>query len=212
MPTNNPMLFNAAVAGLNGSQERWLRSNIQGNYVSESQIVNQIASIIDSSIPSFGNVDLSESARLLQSITSGVFSQRPLISTIDYDSIASSIAALFLQMQSILQAVPDGGEEPDDDNVMSMNFNGGIGTSVLQALTAGAILLFSQITISTPFDDGTTIQLGTSAQLNQFIDLSDPAPGSYADALILVPQNDFLILTVISPSSNGSGTVFYESQ
>jgi len=205
------MLFNAAIAGLNGSQERWLRSHEQGDYARDAGIIAEIATSIDAAIPIFVGGSLSESARVLQSITHAVFSQRTLVSNVDYTSIASSIAALFLEMQSLLQPV-GGGDGPDDDNVLSMNFTGSTGTSVLQALVAGGILVFSQITITAPFDAGSRIQLGTSAVSNQFLDLPEPTPGSYGNALIVVPENDFLILTVTSPSSNGSGIVFYESQ
>jgi hypothetical protein len=206
------MLFNAAIAGLNGSQERWLRSHEQGDYAKDAGIIAEIATSIDAAIPIFVGGSLTESARVLQSITHAVFSQRTLVPNVDYTSIASSIAALFLEMQSLLQPVPGGGDGPDDDNVLSMNFTGSTGTSVLQSLVAGGILVFSQITITAPFDAGSRVQLGTSALSNRFLDLPEPTPGSYGNALIVVPENDFLILTVTSPSSNGSGIVFYESQ
>ena len=209
--SNNPMLFNAAIAGLNGSQERWLISHVQQDYAHDAEVVNQIATIIDSTIPTYGNIDLTEPARVMQSITQAVFSERALSTTADYSSIASSIAALFLEMKNLLQPVT-GGDGPDDDNVLTMNFTGSTGTAVLQALIAGAILVFSQISITAPFNSGTRIQLGTSAIPNQFLDLIEPSEGSYSNALVVVPQNDFLILTVQSSSPNGSGIVFYESQ
>jgi len=136
MSINNPQLYNAAVAGLTGGmQERWLKS--ASSYVSFQAFVNTIATEIDAQIatttPGQPQIDL------LQSIIQGVFANRyPTSSTAGaYTDIATSIAALYNQLSSLLQ--PGGGAVvsgliPDNSTTVVANSN----TTIIQAYLTAA--------------------------------------------------------------------------
>lgn len=215
---NNPSFFNAAVAGLNGSQERWLKGGSGTDYSQLVTIVAEIAHTIDSTIPSFGPlVDLSEDSKLLQGIVSEVFSSRPLFPTakIDYTEISLSIANLFLQMRNVLIPIPVP-PSPPPANIITINrvhFNYSSGTLILGTALIGMILAKNQVVIETAFDSGSSISFGTFLNPSLFSSVDSSAENSYVNNQIIpIESNDFLVLTVNTSGSNGTGSLYYEVQ
>lgn len=103
---NNPPLYNAVVCGAGGgSQERWNTSQDPSSYENFKTVVEVIAITVDQIIPVIvGGANFSQSS-LMQSVSQAVFAGRLPQSIIpaDYEAIARAIAALWIELSSILE-------------------------------------------------------------------------------------------------------------
>ena len=107
MTFNNPDLYDAVLAGINGCQTRWLINTNPASYSAFKDASKAVATEVDSLIAQIaGGATVSE-INLLQSIVQSVFEGRLVtsITASDYSAIASSIVALFAEMTPELQNV-----------------------------------------------------------------------------------------------------------
>jgi hypothetical protein len=100
--------------------------------------------------------------------------------------------------------------------IVVVPFTFSTGTLILGMITAGTLLTISQIQILADFAPGSTVSFGTSTSPSAFLSLglSDTVRvGAYAmDEIITAGVTDFLLLTVVTTGSIGSGRLFYEVQ
>lgn len=99
---NNPLLFNAVIAGASGgAQERWNVDNISANYTAFRDAVVRIANAVDAAIPTLPSVSLAQ-VDLMQSLAQGAFGTRfpQDQSQASFDVLAAAIAAIFTQLSS----------------------------------------------------------------------------------------------------------------
>jgi len=101
--------------------------------------------------------------------------------------------------------------------VVSIPFTFATASPVLSlAVANGSIVTRAQISITTPFNDGTaTLQFGTTATPNLVMTTSDSVPSSAADypknTFVTVPAASTLQLTITpGASTTGAGTLYFE--
>lgn len=84
-------------------------------------------------------------------------------------------------------------------------------TLTLGNVYVGNVLKWSQLSITTAFDAGTTVALGTSGNTNQFLLVPGELVGAYQQAERLpILMDDVLLLTVSAVGTAGAGWLFYE--
>ncbi len=104
MALNNPLLYNACLAGLTGGmQQRWITQHNAADYIAFRNSAVIVAASVDAAIATYAAS--SSDAQLLQSIAQGVFAERYAQAQTDWSVIATSIAALFSTMQGALYPV-----------------------------------------------------------------------------------------------------------
>lgn len=103
-----------------------------------------------------------------------------------------------------------------DEIVAVVPFDVTTPSQVLGAISAGAVINRVALLISTPFNDPTaTLSLGTSANHSLFFMPSDArlsmADQYQSDALVVVPTNEILLLTVnFGAATLGEGVLLYK--
>lgn len=89
------------------------------------------------------------------------------------------------------------------------------GTQVIGSVIVNTKLTLVQVTIEAPFNLGTTVTFGTSANPAMFFEATDSNPnqeGSYTTPETFdIDMNDLIILTV-SPATTGVGILYYAIQ
>jgi hypothetical protein len=106
---NNEALYDAAIAGATGTQDRWLTSSDSSAYDSLSAAIENLAAAVDAAIPAIeGGPSISE-INLLQSIVQAVVSGRSLIGITpdSFAPIAASIAAFWTDQKGSLFNQPE---------------------------------------------------------------------------------------------------------
>jgi len=106
---NNEALFDAAIAGATGSQDRWLTETGSSAYDSLSAAIVNLATAVDAAIPTIEGGPSISQINLLQSIVQAVMSGRSLVGiTPDtFTPIAASIAALWTEQKAALFNQPE---------------------------------------------------------------------------------------------------------
>jgi hypothetical protein len=106
MAANNPLLYNAVIAGAaGGSQERWLRAgSVAADYATFRTSVLALATLVDAAIAPA--VVTQAEVQLMQSIIQGVFAGRFIQDTAPYTDIVSSIVELYTEIAAGLDVNP----------------------------------------------------------------------------------------------------------
>lgn len=185
MSHNNPLLFNAALAGTSGTIEQcWLTT---ANTALPS-LAEVIANAIDAAIPTIVNGATASQAELLQSICEGVFTGRYPVSTSlgNYSVVANAIANTFIALNSKLDSL-----SPDYyaqnwavtdwyiDGVTGLDTNNG--TSVTTPLKTGAELL-RRLGSYAIWDHSVTIHVGVNGMTDPLVVRGNfTIPGGHVD-------------------------------
>ena len=100
--SNNPSLFNAAIAGASGGgQERYITDSVAINYATFRDACIAFATSVDAAIPTIVSPGATQADNdLLQSLCQGVMSNRYPTSSdsADWDIVAGAVAALFTEL------------------------------------------------------------------------------------------------------------------
>jgi hypothetical protein len=108
------------------------------------------------------------------------------------------------------------GPGPGTETAVAVNFTFMSGTMVLGVAAAGSKFNTEALLIQTAFDDpAATISFGTSGSPGLLLGVGDSKPGVagqyQSDAIVVIPANDVLLLTVNpGASSQGAGLLFYK--
>lgn len=136
--SNNPALYDAVVSGIASSNNAWLSDPVAGHYIGEVAVADVIATKVDAQIPVIaGGVSISQRI-LMESVAKGVMSGRfpQSLTPADYTAVAAAIAALFVEMNTVLQDTSTGaGGVPVLTNTVFVDKN----TAVLPANQNGSI-------------------------------------------------------------------------
>lgn len=112
---NNQILYNAAIAGIcGGTQERWITATVPDTYDTLQQAGAALATAIDALIPTDSDIG-EDFARVLQSLTQGVMSNRYIVSVDadDYADIAAAIVACYTEIITAITPIsPPSGNNP----------------------------------------------------------------------------------------------------
>lgn len=106
---NNEALFDAAIAGALGSQDRWITATDTSAYDSLAAAAGNLATAVDAAIPTIVDGPSISEINLLQSIVQAVVSGRSLIGITpnSFGPIAASIAALWTEQKASLFNQPE---------------------------------------------------------------------------------------------------------
>lgn len=97
------------------------------------------------------------------------------------------------------------------DTLVVVPFNYTTTTLVLQAISAGDVVRFGQLTVVAAFGAGTQIKFGTSGSPGMFLDIQGNIQGSFrSDECTIISVDDLLMLTVVAVGAIGTGFLFYE--
>lgn len=107
MSLNNPALYDAVIA-LGTPSEGWITSGVATNYATIRNALSDLATEIDSKIPTITTGPSLSQFQLLCGITRSVFAGRTIVDIAPtfYATIAAAIAAAFNELSSALQGVP----------------------------------------------------------------------------------------------------------
>lgn len=107
MSLNNPALYDAVIA-LGTPSEGWITSGVATDYAVIRNALSELATEIDSRIPTITTGPSLSQFQLLCGITRSVFAGRSIVDITPafYSTIASAIAAAFNELSSALQGVP----------------------------------------------------------------------------------------------------------
>jgi hypothetical protein len=164
--SNNPLLFNAALAGATGgiTSERWIVSTNAADYTSLRTEIVQFATALDAAIPTDATTN-SQDAELLFSICQQIIAGKGKPGEVT--ALAQSIATFYSVMQPQLLAVGGGSDVPL--------------TSVLFCDADTTVTLADQTgAIGTPFATITQAMAAATGIQNYTLEL---APGGYAETL-----------------------------
>ena len=106
------------------------------------------------------------------------------------------------------------GSDPDTGLFgVRVPFDATTGTAIIGSVTSDEIVLLAQIAIEIPFSHGSSVDFGTVLDPSFFISCPGDARGCFQNPLIdTIETADFLLLTVSTTGSVGSGYIYYTVQ
>lgn len=109
---NNPLLFNAAVAGACGGahSSRWITDDRAADYLGDRNAAVAFATVVDLAIPTDATVGESD-ADLMCQICNAVLQNKSLTESSNNIGIALAVAALWNELRTGLVPVPGGGSD-----------------------------------------------------------------------------------------------------
>jgi hypothetical protein len=166
---NNESLYDAAIAGATGCQDRWLTAVGTNAYDDDIDAIKLLAAAIDNHIPTIeGGASISQ-INLLQSIVQAVVTGRSLTGLVSssHAAIATSIAALWSEAEMTLfnePVVGEGGNGDTNTFYATIEYDPGMLSAgpIIQRFTTALIGLQAQlpVVISPRYNSSFTNQIG----------------------------------------------------